>query len=206
MGASQAMYIKSGEQPRSFIFGNQTVPLLSITTNQNSLPLYKESVFSTFQAWIKGTGALTATINFDVSNDDLTGRGWVFDNRNAPGILVTTTNASATLTAAGGNFPSGLTGLEVRGPGITPGTTVSSVAAGGATLTLSGNATASATVQANFYDQNWCTTVLGTITLSGTYPTGTSDGFTTTAPWRYVRARVSNITGTGCTCYVFMGC
>jgi len=50
---------------------------------------------------------------------------------------------------------------------------------------------------------HWCATVLGTITLSGT--TTDNDGFTTTAPWKYVRARVTAISGTGATVTVLMG-
>lgn len=45
-------------------------------------------------------------------------------------------------------------------------------------------------------------TVLGTITLSGT--TSATDGFTTDAPWKYLRARVTAITGTGATVNVLM--
>ena len=48
---------------------------------------------------------------------------------------------------------------------------------------------------------NWIT--LGTITLSGT--TTATDGFTTDAPWRYVRAGVTAISGTGATVTSNMG-
>ena len=47
-----------------------------------------------------------------------------------------------------------------------------------------------------------CSTVLGTITLSGT--TSSTDGFTTDAPWKYVRARVTAISGTNATVAVSM--
>ena len=86
-----------------------------VTTTSTGGAVYKDSPYSTFQAIVVGTGAVTATVVFDVSNDSV----------------------------------------------------------------------------------NWCTTVLGTITLSGT--TSSSDGFTTTAPWKYVRARVTAISGTGAT-------
>lgn len=47
-------------------------------------------------------------------------------------------------------------------------------------------------------------TVAGTIALSGT--TSDSDGFTTqNAPWKYVRANVTGISGTGATVKVIMG-
>jgi hypothetical protein len=53
------------------------------------------------------------------------------------------------------------------------------------------------------FANNWCATAMGTITLSGT--TTSSDGFTTQAPWRYVRASVTNITGTGAIVSALMG-
>jgi hypothetical protein len=58
-------------------------------------------------------------------------------------------------------------------------------------------------VDANGAPTNWCETSLGTITLSGT--TSSTDGFTTTAPWKWVRAVVSNISGTGATVICSMG-
>ena len=47
---------------------------------------------------------------------------------------------------------------------------------------------------------NWIT--IGTITLSGT--TTATDGFTTVAPWRWVRINVSAISGTSATVEVIM--
>lgn len=49
----------------------------------------------------------------------------------------------------------------------------------------------------------WCSTVMGTITLSGT--TSSADGFTSQAPWKYVRANVTAISGTDATAQVYMG-
>ncbi len=49
----------------------------------------------------------------------------------------------------------------------------------------------------------WNTTPLGTITLSGT--TSAADGFTTDAPWKYIRGRVTAISGTGATVTAQMG-
>lgn len=46
-------------------------------------------------------------------------------------------------------------------------------------------------------------TVLGTISLSGTLTA--SDGFTTIASWKYIRARVTAISGTGATITATMG-
>lgn len=95
-----------------------STPVTGVSTG-NFLP--KVSPFSTFQAIINGTGAITATVIIDCSNDGI----------------------------------------------------------------------------------NACTTVLNTITLSGT--TATSDGFATTASWKYVRARVTAVTGTISSIYVKMG-
>lgn len=66
-----------------------------------------------------------------------------------------------------------------------------------ATVTGTGAVTATVLIECSNDGTNWNTTVLGTISLSGT--TTASDGFTTTAPWKYVRARVSAISGTGAT-------
>lgn len=66
-----------------------------------------------------------------------------------------------------------------------------------ATVTGTGAVSATVLIDASNDGTNWCSTVLGTITLSGT--TSASDGFTTTAPWKYVRARVTAISGTGAT-------
>lgn len=48
-----------------------------------------------------------------------------------------------------------------------------------------------------------CATPLGTISLSGT--TSSSDGFTTNSPWKYVRYRITAISGTGATINVNFG-
>ena len=93
-----------------------------VTTTGAGSWLYKDSPNATFQGTVVGTGAVTATITIEVSNDAL--------------------------------------------------------------YTVS--------------------TVAGTITLSGT--TSHSDGFVTSnAPWKYVRANVTAISGTGATVTVTMG-
>lgn len=66
-----------------------------------------------------------------------------------------------------------------------------------------GAVTATVVIDASNDGVNWVSTVLGTITLSGT--NSASDGFTTNAPWKYVRARVTALTGTGSTVQVYMG-
>lgn len=72
-----------------------------------------------------------------------------------------------------------------------------------AVVTGTGALTATINIQCSNDGAVWCTTALGTITLSGS--DSVSDGFTTTAPWKYVRAVLTNLTGTGATCYVTMG-
>jgi hypothetical protein len=70
---------------------------------------------------------------------------------------------------------------------------------------LSGTGTISATVIIEVSNDgiNASNTPLGTIVLSGT--TITSDGFTSSAPWKYVRARISAISGTSATINVNTG-
>ena len=210
MASSQAVYIKSGDQPRAFQWGN--LPINTTTGNTNSNPLYKESVYSCFQASVTSTtpGALTATVAIQCSMDDNTGRGWILGGTNAPGFIATTTAASATVNApAGGIFTQALVGSLFSAPTVPVGTTVSAVAANGLSLTLStGVGVTAGTVPATIFGQNWCATVLGTITLTGTTTTAiptVTDGFTTQAPWRYVRAVVTNLTGTGATVNAWMG-
>ena len=48
-----------------------------------------------------------------------------------------------------------------------------------------------------------CSTPIGTVTLSGT--TSASDGFTTNSPWKYVRYRITAISGTSATVNVNLG-
>ena len=48
----------------------------------------------------------------------------------------------------------------------------------------------------------WNATALGTITLSGT--TSNADGFDTNATWKFVRARLTAISGTGAKAYCKM--
>lgn len=203
MASSQAVYIKSGDQPRAMLFGNAQVNSPFTTTNQNTLPIYKESVFSSFQVTLTGTGALTGTVAFQISNDDATGRGFVFNNRAAPGAPVGITSGTTAMTSAANDFVQGIVGTVIDMQGVPSGTTVVSVTNAGV-LVMSAVATATVVnAPANFRVLAWCATALATVTLSGS--TLVSDGFTTTAPWRYVRAVVTNVTGTGATLSVNMG-
>lgn len=95
--------------------------LVGATTVQSGPSTFKTAPKSTFQAVVQGTGALTATVIIDASNDG----------------------------------------------------------------------------------DNWIATPLGTITLSGNDVV--NDGFTTDAPWKFVRARVTVLTGTNATVNVKMG-
>ena len=108
------VWVKSGKVMHLF-------PEPGVTTTTTGQGLYKDAPKTTYQFNVSGTGAVTATVVIDVSND---------------GIL-------------------------------------------------------------------WCATVLGTATLSGT--TTSTDGFTSDAPWKYSRARVTAISGTGATVQVYMG-
>lgn len=118
---SMNAWIKSGKV-------YELTPAAGITTATPTYgtPVYKDSPYASFQAIETGTGAVTATVIVQASNDEATYKG----------------NAS-----------------------------------------------------------NWIT--IATITLSGT--TSTTDGFTTVAPWKYVRAGVTAISGTGATVKVLMG-
>lgn len=72
-----------------------------------------------------------------------------------------------------------------------------------AVLTGTGPITGTVNIQVSNDGVSWNTTALGTITLSSTGPS--SDGFTSTAPWKYVRAVLSNLTGTNAAVYVLQG-
>jgi len=67
----------------------------------------------------------------------------------------------------------------------------------------SGTVTATIVIECSNDGLYWCSTPLGTIVLSGT--TFNSDGFITQAPWKYVRAKVTAISGTSAAVYVVMG-
>lgn len=202
-----AVFIKSGEQPRLFNFGRPDNLVTSVTTNLTSQPLYKESPWSTFQLILQGTGAITATGTVQCSNDDNTGRGFVGGSSNDRGFAVTTTAASATLVSPARAFTAAVVGATIVMSNVAAGTTVLAVAAGGGSLTMSANASttdATGSLQALLYGVAWCTTALGTITLSSVG--ASSDGFTTMAPWRYVRIVLSNVTGTVSGVQAVMGC
>lgn len=72
-----------------------------------------------------------------------------------------------------------------------------------ATVVGTGAVTATVVLEASNDGKYWLATPLGTITLSGNG--AASDGFTSDAPWKFVRARVTALTGTGASVTVTMG-
>ena len=92
-GAS-GVKIMSGDLPKYFNFGTPQTPVTSITANGNSLALYKETPYSSFQmtCYSSTFGALTATVNIQVSNDLMTGQG--------VSIQCTSTTSSAFLSSS----------------------------------------------------------------------------------------------------------
>jgi len=73
-----------------------------------------------------------------------------------------------------------------------------------ASVTGTGAVTATVVIEVSNDGTNAASTVMGTITLSGT--TTAADGFTSQgAPWKWVRARVTAVTGTGATVQTTQG-
>lgn len=66
----------------------------------------------------------------------------------------------------------------------------------------SGSVAATIVIEASNDGTYALATALGTITLSGT--DNDSDGFTTDAPWKYIRARITAISGTSATVTVLV--
>lgn len=71
-----------------------------------------------------------------------------------------------------------------------------------ATVTGTGAVSATVTIEYSNDGVYVCDTVGGTISLSGT--TSNTDGFTSDAPWKYVRANVTALSGTNATVQVTM--
>lgn len=72
-------------------------------------------------------------------------------------------------------------------------------------ITVAGTGAVSATVLIEVSNDgtNFCSTPLGTVAISGT--TSATDGFTTNAPWKFHRANISAISGTGATVTITYG-
>lgn len=67
----------------------------------------------------------------------------------------------------------------------------------------SGAYSATVKIQVSNDNTNWID--MGTISLSGTGPTADTDGLTSNTSWKYVRANVTAISGTGANVTVVMG-
>ncbi|MDD4971843.1 MAG: hypothetical protein PHT07_20655 [Paludibacter sp.] len=78
-----------------------------------------------------------------------------------------------------------------------PSTTIQAIVVG------TGTVTATIVIDCSNDGIYACTTPLASIGLNGT--TSSSDGFTTNAPWKYFRYRVTAISGTGATVNVNYG-
>lgn len=100
----------------------------------------------------------------------------------------------ATTTETGGKYPPRCVNRTFQGMGTT------SSGSGASSIVIEAS-NKSVPVEASTVD--W--TTLGTIALTlGT--TQTNDGFVSSASWRWVRARVASISGTGASVNVYMGC
>jgi len=96
-------------------------------------------------------------------------------------------------------------GMVVTGPGFAAGTTIASVSATSLTVAAAptGLATSPGVYWINFANPYWGKTALATLTLSGT--SFDNDIATIVGSYRYLRANVTNVTGTNATAYCFMG-
>ena len=206
--------IRSGDLI-NFPFGNLSTT--TTTVNQASLPIYKSSPWTTVHGIVTSStfGALTATIAIQGTNDIWSGTGFVVNT-------VATTSGSAVVTQPLGSFAAGVeqlndqlspavaVGMLVVGPGVPVGTYVSVVTNNGS-ITLSQNCTATSStggVSLRFFANNWATTALGTITLTGTTSATApsySDAITSVSTFKFIRANVTNVTGTGATVSVIAG-
>lgn len=107
--------------------------------------------------------------------------------------MIHTLLASATTTGAGEEFQPDLNVYHRPGAKRTFQATGS---------VASSTGSASVAVQVSNDGTNWLT--LGTITLSLT-TSQSSDGFSSDAPWEYVRGNVTSISGTGAAVSLLMG-
>lgn len=194
--------IVCGQQAQYYSFAS---PLNSPTVNSTSVtavsnPIPKDGVYSTHQASVAGTaGTQTATVVVQATNDPYTAGLDDLGARKFQNFAMGTTNASAAVTQANGYFRPDQTGNQVYAAGVPNGTTFTYVSP--STGTLSANATATGTPQTRFQANKWV--LLGTITLTGTLEA--SDGFATASAWKWTRANVTAITGTGAAVTVVQG-
>lgn len=127
-------YLRSGLLDAAAI---TTVPALNIVANTDPLAAPAMEAIGMNGHWFWGMDTANAPLSRDFVPVALKGTYTVTDGA--------TTSGSATLTSASdGNFVAGLIGASISGAGIPNGTTILAVA-GPTSLTMSANATASAT-------------------------------------------------------------
>lgn len=192
--------LTTGGLPQRFNWAVPGLPTANTTTaNKHSQPQPKDGTFSTYVAAVKGTaGAQAATVVVQATNDPHTAGAddpSIYAGLQRNNFQIITTNTSTTITTVGGEplFRTDMTGDEVYAQGVTDGTTMTYVSPTSATLSAA--ATATGTVPARFQSFQWV--VLATITLSGTPQA--ADGFATASDWKWVRAVLSGLSGTGAT-------
>jgi len=198
----ETVKVVCGQQAQYFTFASppNAPPVLSTTATAFSAPMPKDGIYATYQGTVTGTGAQSATIIVQATNDPYSAGQDDIVNRKWQNIQINTTNASTAVTSPDGSFRPDQTGNQVYATGVPNGTTFTYVSASSGTL--SANATATQTrVAARFQANKWVT--LATISLSGTAEA--SDGFATVSAWKWVRANVSAITGTNATVQVIQG-
>lgn len=175
-------------------------PTVNSTTGAAfSAPIPKDGVFSTHQASVTGTGTVGATVLIQATNDPYTAGQDDIAARKWQNMNLGTTNTSTAVTSPQGYFRPDQTGNQVFAAGVPNGATFTYSTS--TTGTLSSPATATATVPARFQANKWV--LLGTITLTGTAEA--SDGMATLSSWKWTRADVTAVSGTGATVVCIQG-
>lgn len=183
--------LTTGGQPQRFPWNLPgAVTQLSTTANGNSQPIPKDGTFSTYVASITGTGAQSATVVVQATNDPHTAGADDPSLGTRNNFQIITVNTSTSITSKEGLFRTDMNGDEVYAVGVPAGATMTYV--NQTTATLSAAATATGTPQARFQAFQWV--LLATITLSGN--PRAADGFATMSNWKWVRAVLSSLTGT----------
>jgi hypothetical protein len=199
---AESVSLACGELPRYFNFAvaNAATPspapvnYFTGATSGVSLPLYKERIYSTFQAssWLIAGGAVTATVGIQGTNDPKTAVGAPF--------ALGCTNGSATVSSGGlfGGYYNPVTNqwvdavmvgdtVWVNGQTLTV-TAIASINS----MTLSANVTATGSLNAMIFGQLWSMTTAVTLTPAGTNY-GAADA-TLVSAHRWLRASLSALT------------
>jgi hypothetical protein len=199
---AESVSLACGEIPRYFNFAAPTAaspspqPINYFTgaTTGLSQPIYKERIYSTFQAasWLVAGGAVTATVNIQGTNDPKTAVGAPF--------ALGCTNGSATVTSGGlfGGYYNPVTNqwveavmvgdtVWVNGQTLTV-TAIASINS----MTLSANVTATGSLNSTIFGQLWSMTTAVTMTPAGTN-FGAADA-TLVSAHRWVRANLTALT------------